>query len=75
MAEAKREFRFPSQSAVPASEYRVASALEHIAHYLSRIDDHLEQLVKVVDGNGAGFPMIREEIQKLREVVDARVRL
>ena len=50
MAEEKRSFTFPSnRTATAPAEYRVANALEHIAHYLERIDGHLERLVRPQD--------------------------
>lgn len=71
MAEGKRSFMFPNREAIPPVEHRVAYALESIAHYLDRIEGHLEQLVKTVDANGGGFPLVQAELAQIRLAIGA----
>jgi hypothetical protein len=70
VAQEKRNFMFPTREANPPVEHRVANALEHIAHYLERIDGHLEQLAKTVAENGNGFPVLRDQIAGVREAIE-----
>lgn len=46
---AKREFDSKKAESLPM-EQRGVNALEHIAHYLDRIEGHLKKLAKPADG-------------------------
>ena len=70
MAEEKRHFEFPSRQVAVGSEARVAIALEFIAYYLDRIEGHLGKLVEVVDANGGGFPILQEELARIRKAIE-----
>jgi len=44
MPQERLSFMFPIRTSVPPAETRAATALEFIAHYLDRIETHLEKL-------------------------------
>lgn len=51
---------------------RPTIALEFIAYYLDRIDDHLERLAVTLEATGGGFPMLKAELEGIRKVLDQK---
>ncbi len=51
MAAQRQNFVFPDAASPMNYEARKASALEFIAHYLDRIEAHLERLAAVAESN------------------------
>jgi hypothetical protein len=52
-----------------ATEERVATALEFIAHYLDRIDSHLEQLAKAVPENKGAVVGISHQLASIAKAI------
>lgn len=69
---AKQTFRMPERGGITAApEFRVATALEFIAHYLDRIDDHLEKLSASAGGAQAGLTRVASEIDDVCRAIKA----
>jgi len=69
---ARREFAFlESDRGTVSAEARAANALEFIAHYLDRIDRHLEQLTVSVS-QGAGVEKLRLELIAIQGALEQR---
>lgn len=66
MVAQKRDFPFGIAAlAQKSADERQAEALEYIALYLDRIDDHLGAIAKTADANGSGFLMLREGLKEI----------
>ncbi len=69
MAE-KKTFVFGSETPVPLpAEKRVANALEHIAYYLDRIDNHLEAIAVHVNAGNANTALVVQSLRGIESVV------
>ena len=72
MPETKQKFVFTSRAtgAIPV-EARVANSLEFIAHYLDRIEGHLERLANAVESEGAN-QKVRTQLQRIEQALLAK---
>jgi hypothetical protein len=63
----KQQFLFPSQTMPSApTEARVAATLEFIAHYLDRIDSHLERLASAAE---SGDERLHARVEALTDLL------
>ena len=73
MAPQKRNFVLSTGPHVTATpEERAATALEFIAHYLDRIDEHLERLAGTVHADTANTTKIALELTTIAQILNNR---
>lgn len=65
------EFSTPQRKVDATPEERAANALEFIAHYLDRIDAHLEQLAAAQ--TKSSLEGVRLELTAITEILKARL--
>lgn len=69
MADVRRNFIFPSDPQNAPADMRAANALEFIAHYLDRIDGHLEALVAQARGGNGETAKIAQQLMSINQFV------